>query len=57
MMNVFKKCGVELDINMNYCPLCEHKANVSIEAPHLSKDETYDFQELTNVQKRKFFKI
>ena len=55
MMNVCKKCGVELDINMNYCPLCGHKANATSEAPLFPKDETYDFQVLSNVQKRKVF--
>ncbi|MDD2289876.1 MAG: DUF6320 domain-containing protein [Bacteroidales bacterium] len=55
MMNVCKKCGVELDITMNYCPLCGHKTNATSEAPLFPKDETYDFKELSNVQKRKVF--
>jgi hypothetical protein len=55
MMNVCKKCGVELDVNMNYCPLCGHKTNILSEESGINKDETYDFQELSNVQKRKVF--
>ncbi|MFA5301881.1 MAG: DUF6320 domain-containing protein [Bacteroidales bacterium] len=55
MMNVCKKCGVELDVNMNYCPLCGHKTNILSEESGSNKDETYDFQELSNVQKRKVF--
>ena len=55
MMNVCKKCGVELDINMNYCPLCGHKTNATSETPLFPKDETYDFQELSDIQKRKVF--
>jgi hypothetical protein len=55
MMNVCKKCGVELDVNMNYCPLCGHKTNILGEESGNNKDETYDFQELSNVQKRKVF--
>ncbi|HHV04197.1 MAG: DUF6320 domain-containing protein [Bacteroidales bacterium] len=52
-MNICKKCGVELDVTMNYCPLCGQKSNISLEEP--IKEETYDFQELSNVQKRKIF--
>lgn len=55
MMNVCKKCGVELDINMNYCPLCGHKTNATCEEPLFPKEETYDFQVLSDVQKRKVF--
>lgn len=55
MMNVCKKCGVELDVNMNYCPLCGYKTNISGEESTHNKDELYDFQDLSNVQKRKIF--
>ena len=55
MMNVCKKCGVELDINMNYCPLCGYKTTATSKDPLPEKIETYDFQELSDVQKRKVF--
>ena len=61
-MNVCNYCGVELDAEMNYCPLCGHKSNTPVVAgrketnykkPKETKTEAYDFVELTQLQKRK----
>lgn len=61
-MHKCEKCGVELDVNMNFCPLCGQKSNipppVDIKkgvASDVSEDisETYGFKDLTHMQKRK----
>ncbi|HKK81238.1 MAG TPA: DUF6320 domain-containing protein [Prolixibacteraceae bacterium] len=61
-MHKCKKCGVELDVNMNYCPLCGQKSNITPQvdrkkggASEVSEDmdETYGFKDLTHLQKRK----
>ena len=61
-MNICKNCGVELDVEMNYCPLCGQKSTIS-EIPgriekHSGKyadpvEESYNFHELTELQRRK----
>ncbi|MCK9310832.1 MAG: DUF6320 domain-containing protein [Bacteroidales bacterium] len=53
-MNVCNYCGVELDAEMNYCPLCGHKSNTPVVTGiKETKTEAYDFDELTHFQKRK----
>lgn len=61
-MKTCNKCGVELDVDMNYCPLCGHKSNSPVEPVRKEifrknnikvKPEAYDFEELTDTQKRK----
>ena len=29
-MKTCNYCGVELDVDMNYCPLCGHKSNAPV---------------------------
>lgn len=60
-MNVCNYCGVELDVEMNYCPLCGHKSNTQV--PKGGKDsknglqetdmDVFHYEELTQRQKRK----
>ncbi|MDA3816413.1 MAG: DUF6320 domain-containing protein [Prolixibacteraceae bacterium] len=61
-MNTCKKCGVELDVDMNFCPLCGQKRNITPRTDtkkggaseiHDSVNETYGFKDLTHTQKRK----
>ena len=61
-MKTCNKCGVELDVDMNYCPLCGHKTNAPVEPVRKDvfrknnikvKPEAYDFEELTVNQKHK----
>lgn len=61
-MNMCKNCGVELDAEMNFCPLCGQKANVpnSVSSKLKTSKEnddlsvgSYGFNELTKSQKRK----
>jgi hypothetical protein len=61
-MNVCNYCGVELDTEMNYCPLCGHKSNspvitgrkeTGVKKTNDNGAEVYDFDELTQLQKRK----
>ena len=63
-MNVCNYCGVELDVEMNYCPLCGHKSNTPATSAsdikeciekesNGTKDESYNFDELTQLQKKK----
>jgi len=63
-MNTCKNCGVELDIEMNYCPLCGQKSSVSNSSGHKEtignkptkvENEPYNFNGLTQPQKRKVF--
>ena len=55
MMNVCKKCGVELGINMNYCPL-RAQTILLCEEP-LSPEETYDFQVLPMSRKEEHWDL
>jgi hypothetical protein len=61
-MNTCKNCGVELDTEMNYCPLCGQKANVPGSTTLITKGQkasddvnvdSYGFHELTESQKQK----
>jgi len=61
-MNVCNYCGVELDAEMNYCPLCGHKSNTPVvtgrkdannKVPKETKTEAFNFEELTQRQQRK----
>lgn len=62
-MNTCNYCGVELDVDMNYCPLCGHKSNIPVvngekkarETTPVEKDDSavFDFEELTWQQKSK----
>lgn len=63
-MNSCNYCGVELDVEMNFCPLCGHKSNIPVipdrkETIQKKSDETinnpYGFGELNEQQKRKIF--
>jgi hypothetical protein len=62
-MNSCNYCGVELDVEMNYCPLCGHKSNTPAipDRKTIRKEssetinEPYGFNELTQQQKRKLF--
>jgi hypothetical protein len=63
-MNCCNYCGVELEVEMNYCPLCGNKSNIpaiSIRKETIlnetkePKNESYDFDELTHHQRRKLF--
>lgn len=62
-MKICNYCGVELDVDMNFCPLCGHKSNMPVAAGE-KKDvativqesvttDTFDFDELTRPQKNK----
>lgn len=64
MMNYCKNCGVELDENMNFCPLCgkniadetlQHKENLYYQKTIQEERILSDFKELTQVQRRKLF--
>lgn len=61
-MKVCNYCGVELDAEMNFCPLCGHKSNTPVvksrkdvnnKEQKVSKTESYNFEELTHSQQRK----
>lgn len=61
-MNVCNYCGVELDAEMNFCPLCGHKSNTPIasgkkgakNSPKMeAHPEDFNFEKLTLQQKRK----
>jgi membrane-bound ClpP family serine protease len=62
-MKTCNYCGVELDVDMNYCPLCGHKSNTPVivnekeRFPRKVQEEVagdvYDFDELTQPQKLK----
>ena len=60
-MNVCNYCGVELDVEMNYCPLCGHKSNIPVvksgkpsKAKDLSENlDEFNFEALNLRQKRK----
>lgn len=61
-MKVCNYCGVELDAEMNFCPLCGHKSNtpvvmsrkdVNTKELKVNKTEAYNFEELTQSQQRK----
>lgn len=61
-MKTCYKCGVELDPEMNYCPLCGHKSNAPVETsikennlkePEKNGVEAYAFNELSGPQKNK----
>ncbi|MDD4713519.1 MAG: DUF6320 domain-containing protein [Bacteroidales bacterium] len=60
-MNVCNYCGVELDVEMNYCPLCGHESNTPVvtgskvtnKESKETRTKVYDFEELTQLQKRK----
>lgn len=61
-MNVCNYCGVELDVEMNYCPLCGHKSNTPVvssrkdsnkKEPVEAKTVAYNFEDLTQSQQRK----
>ncbi len=62
-MKTCNYCGVELDVDMNYCPLCGHKSNTPvIQASQVKSTrrvteqpaaEVFDFDELTQAQKNK----
>jgi hypothetical protein len=57
-MNVCNYCGVELDVEMNYCPLCGHKSNSKVAKDNRkvtaeSGMDNFKYEELTLRQKRK----
>lgn len=60
-MKVCNYCGVELDVEMNYCPLCGHKSNTQVaktngDSKNGLKDadrNVFLYEELTQRQKRK----
>lgn len=61
-MNSCNNCGVELDVEMNYCPLCGQKSNTPVISNQKDTirrnqkengNEVYDFDELTQFQKQK----
>jgi hypothetical protein len=61
-MKACNYCGVELDAEMNYCPLCGHKSDTPVVKDHKgvqdkelkeTSSEAYDFDDLTKHQKRK----
>jgi len=61
-MKVCNYCGVELDAEMNFCPLCGHKSNSPVAKAHkeVNKKEpidaqkvAYNFEELTKSQQGK----
>lgn len=63
-MNKCIKCGVELEIEMNFCPLCGQKSSIlvnDISQDNLGKDlaipvnTSYNLNELTQPQKKKLF--
>jgi len=60
-MKVCNYCGVELDVEMNYCPLCGHKSNSKVvqggkdiyKGLQNVRMTDFNFDELTQRQKRK----
>lgn len=60
-MNVCNYCGVELDAEMNFCPLCGHKSNTKTsngvqnaqKAALENGIEAFNYEALTHRQKRK----
>jgi hypothetical protein len=63
-MNKCKKCGVELDVEMNFCPLCGQKSSLtnyddhrekSAEVVTISENSSYNLKELTEPQKKMLF--
>ncbi len=61
-MKVCNYCGVELDAEMNFCPLCGHKSNTPViksrkdtnnKVPVDVKTVAYNFEDLTQRQQRK----
>lgn len=61
-MNVCNYCGVELDAEMNFCPLCGHKSNTPVvssrkdtinKEPKEAETSAYNFDDLTKSQQRK----
>ncbi|HEY5499977.1 MAG TPA: zinc ribbon domain-containing protein [Bacteroidales bacterium] len=61
-MNVCNYCGVELDAEMNFCPLCGHKSNAPVvssrkdsnnKEPKEAETVVYNFEDLTQLQQRK----
>lgn len=61
-MNVCNYCGVELDVEMNFCPLCGHKSNSLVVSSRKDSNKkvhvepktvAYNFEELTQRQQRK----
>lgn len=60
-MKVCNYCGVELDAEMNFCPLCGHKFNMKIEQKEINeskcanqKDNTFNYEDLSIHQQKKF---
>lgn len=62
-MKVCNKCGVELDAEMNFCPLCGHKFNaptapvqkkVHERASNEQKNESFNFEDLSQRQQKRF---
>ncbi|MCX6307547.1 MAG: zinc ribbon domain-containing protein, partial [Bacteroidia bacterium] len=61
-MKVCNYCGVELDADMNFCPLCGHKSNSPVvksrkeiihKDPKDAGKAAYNFEDLTHRQQRK----
>lgn len=62
-MKTCNYCGVALDVDMNYCPLCGHKSNSPVVVNEKERilrkaqedvvGDAYDFDELTRSQKIK----
>jgi uncharacterized membrane protein len=61
-MKVCNYCGVELDTEMNFCPLCGHKSNTPVvssrkdsnnKEPKQAQAAAYNFEDLTQRQQRK----
>ncbi|HET9570653.1 MAG TPA: zinc-ribbon domain-containing protein [Bacteroidales bacterium] len=60
-MKVCNYCGVELDEEMNFCPLCGHRSNVQVANENKvnrkevrgDEQDAYSYEELTQRQKRK----
>src|ERR1035437_6016019 len=61
-MKVCNYCGVELDAEMNFCPLCGHKSNAPVvksrketndTMPKESATQVFNFEDLTQLQQRK----
>jgi hypothetical protein len=64
MMNYCKNCGVELEENMNFCPLCgksiadetfQNKEDLHYQKTKQEERILSDFKELTQIQRRKLF--
>lgn len=61
-MKICKSCGVELDVDMNFCPLCGQKhnerpaklVNDKKNIPNTNEDQnTNNFEDLTDIQQRR----